>query len=308
MVDVVLDSAAIASAVTFKVQKKVLENLRNELVYANPAWSEQGDFDAGTDTILFTSFADLTPNTTPLTEGSRPDKRDLTMGTVAIDTDQYGGLLAITDVTKVKSPVAIIPIAQERLSRETKEVIDEISRDGIALGGTPYYAGTGNTARADLAAGDIASVASLRRMAWQMFSSNVPRDSDGYYRLLVSPAVAADLSADDDFIDAVKYTDRMPLLRNEIGSIAGFRVMSVQNAPTAASTTTVHLSIAFGAVKGWGSGELQTLSMSHVAPGGDHTDPLGQEELLGWKCMFGIAPLDNGYYFKFESAASDLTP
>lgn len=308
MVDAVLSSSDLAAAITFKVQSKVLENLRNELVYANPAWAEQGDFDNGTDTLLFTDFADLSPNTTPLTEGTRPDKRELVMGTVTIDTDQYGGLLAITDVAKVKSPNEIVSIGAERLTRESKQVVDQITRDAIVAGGTPYYAGVGNTARADLAATDIAAVPDLRRMAWQMFKSNIPRASDGYYRLLVSPDVAADLAADEDFIEAVKYTDRMPLLKGEVGEIAGFRVMSVQNAPTASSTTTVHLSIAFGDIKGWGAGELQSLQTFHVAPGGDHTDPLAQEELLGWKVMFGVATLANNRYFRFESAASDLTP
>ena len=63
-----------------------------------------------------------------------------------------------------------------------------------------------------------------------------------------------------------------------------------------------------GDIKGWGAGELQSLSVHHVAPGGDHSDLLAQSELMGFKVNFGIAVLNNGYYFKYESAASDLTP
>ena len=302
------DSAAIAAAVTFKVQANVLATLRAELVFANAEWAEQGDFDQGTDTLLFTSFADLSAATTPLTEGTAPTAVALVMSTVTLGTDQYGNVLGITDVAKVKSPQQIVSIGSEKLSRNALELLDTISRDVIAAGGTPYYAGTGNAARADLASTDIVTVDSLRRMAWQMFKSKIPRAADGYYRILVSPDVAADIAADADFIDAVKYTDRMPLLKNEIGAIAGFRVMSVVNAPTFASTTTVHASIAFGSIKGWGAGELQSLSTYHVAPGGDHNDPIAQSELLGWKVMFGVAVLNNGFYFRFESAASDLTP
>jgi N4-gp56 family major capsid protein len=310
MADVLTESSALSAAITFKVQKKVLENLRAELVYANQEWAEQGDFDPGTDTLLFTSFDDLsfTSQQTPLTEGAAPFRRALTMGTVTVDTDQYGDLLAITDVAKTKSPVQIISIGSERLTRSSLGLIDVINRDVIAAGGTAYYAGSGNAARADLAATDIAAVADLRRMAWQMFKSNIPRKADGFYHLLASPEVCADIAADADFIDAVKYTDRMPLLKNEIGQIAGFRVMSVVNAPTFSSTATVHASIALGAPKGWGSGELQSFQTYHVAPGGDHLDPLAQEELLGYKVMFGVAVLDNSFYFRFESAASDLTP
>lgn len=62
----------------------------------------------------------------------------------------------------------------------------------------------------------------------------------------------------------------------------GFRIMEVVNAPTVSSTVTVYLSIATGAINGWGAGDLQTLTTYHVAPGGDHTDPLAQEELSSY--------------------------
>ncbi len=84
----------------------------------------------------------------------------------------------------------------------------------------------------------------------------------------------------------------------------GFRIMEVVNAPTFSSTVLVYASIAVGRLKGWGAGELQTLRTYHVAPGGDHKDPLAQEELVGWKVAFGVAVLSNTYYFRFESAAT----
>jgi len=67
---------------------------------------------------------------------------------------------------------------------------------------------------------------------------------------------------------------------------------------------TVYATIAMGDIKGWGTGDLQTLQTYHVAPGGDHSDPLAQEELLGWKVDFGVAVLSNGYFYRFESAAT----
>jgi N4-gp56 family major capsid protein len=302
------DSLIIANAVTFKVQAKVLENLRDELIWANPAFAEQGDFSPGFDTLMFTAFADLTPPSTPLTEGSAPTPDALAMTTVTLDTDQYGQTVNITDVAKVKSPQQLVSIASERLTRSAKNLLDNTSRDVVAAGGTPYFAGTANAARADLAATDIAAVAELKRMKWQMFKSKIPLPADGYYRLIADPDVSSDLTSDDDFIEANKYGNAMQLFKNEVGSIGGFRVISNVNGATASSTTTVHLSIAMGDIKGWGAGELQSLSVYHVAAGGDHSDPLAQSELLGFKVNFGIAVLNNGYYFRYESAASDLTP
>ena len=79
MTDVQTTASVFSSAITFKTQKKVLANLRADLVYADPAYAEQGEFDEGTDTLLFTNVPDLAFSTTPLTEGSRPDKRALSI-------------------------------------------------------------------------------------------------------------------------------------------------------------------------------------------------------------------------------------
>lgn len=297
-------STAFSAAIRHTTQKKVLANLRADLVFADEAYAESGEFDAGSDTILFTNVPDLGYSTTPLTEGNRPDKRALSMGTVTVDTDQYGDLVSITDVAKVKAPIEVVSIGTERLSRQSKQVIDEVTRDAIAAGGTPFYA-DGVADRGTLASGNKADVADLKKLAWKMFKNSIPRFADGFYRLFVSPEVAYDLGNDTAFVDAFKYVDNTPLIKNEIGKIAGFRVMEVVNAPTFSSDVTVHASLAVGAIKGWGAGELQTLQTYHEAPGG-HDDPLQQEELLGWKVMFGVAVLSNSYYMRYESAASSL--
>lgn len=307
-----MSSSALSAAITFKVQRRVLENLRASLVYADRRFAEQGEFDPGHDMITFVNVPDLAINTTPLTEGTRPDKRALTIGTVSIASDQYGDLVAITDIAKKKSPIEIVEIASERLSRQAQESLDQISRDVIAAGGTPKYAGTGNTVRSELASTDLATAADLRALKTVMFKNKLRPFDDGFYRLWVHPYVEYDLRSDNDtgsFIDVKKYTDGLAddIIRGEVGRLEGFRIMSVVNAPTFASTTTAYASIALGNKKGWGVGDLQTLETYHVPMGGDHTDPLAQEELVGWKVAFGVAVLSNAYYYRFESAATSVS-
>lgn len=303
-------ASALSAALTFRVQKKVLENLRAELVWADPAYADMGDFDAGHDTLTFVGVPDLAINTTPLTEGTPPTARALSITTVTVSTAQYGDLVSITDLAKVKSPIEISNIASERVSRQSKESLDQVARDVIAASGTPKFAGTGNAARADLASTDVATAAELRKLKTIMRKAKIPTFSDKKYRLFVHPNVAYDLrndTATGGFIDVNKYTRPETLLSGEIGELEGFRIMEVINAPTFASTTTVYASIAVGAVKAWGAGELQTLSMYHIAPGGDHNDPLAQEELVGWKVSYGVAVLSNDYYYRLESAATDVS-
>jgi len=307
MTDAQTLSSALAAAVTFKVQSQVLENLRASLVYADPAYSMSGSFDGGTDTLMWVSVPDLSINTTPLTEGTRPDKKALTMSTVTLSTVQYGDLVAITDIAKLLSPTAIVPIASEHITRQSLESLDKVSRDEIAMGGTPFYASVDHTTRATLDSTDIITVkgtGGLNNLRASMFADSIPTFSDGFYRLFVSPAQGLDIRENADFIDAYKYVDNRPLVKGEIGEIAGFRVIEVVNAPTFVSGVTVHAAIAVGDLKGWGAGELQSMKVYHVAPGGDHTDPLAQEELIGWKCMWGVAVLDNDFYRRFESAVS----
>lgn len=315
MADTQFASSALSAAITFKVQKKVLENLRAELVFADQSYAEQGDFMPGFDTLKFVSVPDLSfsGTTTPLTEGTRPDKRSMSISTVSVSTAQYGDLISITDIAKVKSPLEITAIASERLSRVAAQAIDKITRDIVAAGGTAFYAtesnGDANTTRAELSSTAKLKAADLRKLRATMYKNSIPTFGDGYYRLWISPEQGYDLRNDTNtgaFIDVNKYATPETLLRGELGRMEGFRIMEVVNTATFASTTTVHAGIALGNIKGWGAGELQTLKTYYVAPGGDHQDPLGQEELIGFKVNFGCAVLSNSYYYRVESAATSL--
>jgi N4-gp56 family major capsid protein len=310
MTDAQTLSSALSAAITFNVQAQVLENLRASLVYADPSLAMAGSFDDATDTLMWVDVPDLPINTTALTEGTRPDKRALTMGTVTLSTVQYGDLVAITDVAKLLSPVEISGIAAEHISRQAAESLDKVARDEIATGGTPFFGSVDHTSRATLDNTDfltVDGVGGLNYLRSKMFAAKIPPFADGFYRLYVSPGQALDLRQDDDFKTAYQYVDNMPLIKGEVGQIAGFRVIEVVNAPTVSNgSITVNIAIAVGAVKGWGAGALQSLQVFHVAPGGDHTDPLAQEELIGWKCMWGVAVLNNDYYFRVESYATSV--
>lgn len=303
-------SSALSSAITFKVQRQVLQNLRGTLVWADPAYSQQGDFDAGHDVITFVTLPDMSVATTALTEGTAPTAVALTITTVTVSASQYGNLISITDLAKVKSPIDIVGTASERLSFNARLTIDQITRDSIAASGTAYFQGTATT-RAGLGAGNVLVANDLRKLRGKMYGNKIPRFPDGMYRIFVHPNVAYDLrndSATGSWEDVRKYTDANAgnVIRGEVGSMEGFRVIEVWNAPTFASTVTVYGSIAVGGINGWGAGDLQTLQTYHVPAGGDHSDPIAQQELVGWKVAFGVAALNNSYYFRLESAATAL--
>lgn len=302
------DTTALSSILTFEVQRRVLENLRPQLLYANRDMAEAGTFDAGTNQLKFVFVPDLAINTTSLTEGGpAPTPKALSITPATVSSTQYGDLVSITDVAKVVSPIALVKTASERVSRQAASSIDQIVRDVIAAGGTAFYANAAAN-RAALAAGDKLDSADLRRLRANMYKANISPFADGFYRIIVTAEQGYDLRNDGttngNWVDVNKYAQPETILRGELGRLEGFRVMEATNGPTFTSTVTVHAAIATGAQKGWGWGDLQTLSVHHVPAGGDHTDPLAQEELLGWKVMFGVGVLDSARYRRVESAAS----
>jgi N4-gp56 family major capsid protein len=309
--DALTNSAIFSQVLVAEVQDGLLENLRRKLVYGNPAYAEMGTFVPGADAIKFASIGDLSVDTTVLTEGTPPDAVALVVSSVTLDSDQRGRVVRITDLAKLKSPFDVVSTARERLSRNAAETIDEVVRDEIALAGSPFYAESGTTSRVNLDSTDTLTAAKLRKMHAYMFMQNIPAyDDDGSYLLIASAGQVYDLTEDTaagGFIDTMKYTNPGPILNNEIGKIGGFRIIKAQNAPTVSNgTITVHQAFALGGLKGWGWGDLQTLRAYHTPPGGQ-TDPLHQNEKLGWINDFGVAALDNDRFLRLESAATDVT-
>ena len=303
-------SSALSQIVSTTVQNRVLKNLRATLHYADPRYSEQGEFDPGSDTIRFVSVPDLTLSTTVLTEGTPPTAQALTFTTTTLSTAAYGETVEITDLAKVKSLFNLVELASERLARQAQESIDKVARDVIAAGGTPHYPiGSTNTVRSDIAAGENMTGADLIHLRAVMKKNKIEPFSDGSFYLWISNNQAYDLKKettdDTGFIDVSKYTSNTDIMRGELGKFHGFRIMEVNNAPTFSSTVTVHAGIAVGSLKGWGTGDLQTLKTYYTPPGG-LTDPLHQKEILGYKVNFGVAVLSNGRYYRAESDASSL--
>ena len=244
-----------------------------------------------------------------MTEGSPPTAVALSVTATLLDSDQYGNLIDITDLAKIKSPLDLPQLAGERLGRNAAESIDQLVRDVIAGGGTVMYSEAAATVRTDLdATGDEVSAAVLRKLAAKMYKAKIERFPDNFYRIIVSPEVGFDISNDTGtggFIDVKKYTDPSDMIRGEIGAMGGFRIIQAVNAPTFASTVTVHASIAFGRLSGWGWGDLDSLKTYYTPPGGKG-DELHQKESVGWKVAFGTAVLANARYYRLESAATAL--
>jgi len=305
-------STAFAAAVQVALQSTVLKNLRDKLVWADPSLSEHGTFDKATDQLMFLTYPDLSITTplTPLTEGTPPTARVITMENVRVGTSQYGDLVSVTDIAKVKAPNDIISIASERVTRVAAEVIDRVMRTAIFTGGTAYYTSVDHTTRATIDNTDFITGLDILKMRATAKKRNIPTFGDGTYHVYLAPGQVYDLKAettdDTGWADLNKYDNSAEVRNDSIGVFHGCRIYEVNRAPTFSSTVTVTGGLLLGDIKGWGCGDLQTLKAYHIS-GVDFGNPLDQLERVGFKVMFGCAPLNNTYYMRIEGYATAIS-
>ena len=288
------------------VSARAHEELRARAVHAMPGLYVPARFIKGTNTLRYARYADLGVNTTALTEGTAPTDGALTISSEFFTAAQYGATVAVSDLAQIDSPHDLISIAAERIAYSATRSMDVLVRDNIhanvltsaVFGATGAATLTQNTANSAVAAAGVLTGSFVKQMVARLKGSNVPQFADGTYRCIIHPSQEYDLVSDtsvNGWIEANKYVNQMPLLTNEIGMFAGVRFIVSSDAKVyataGASSGNVYNALFLGP-DAYTIGDSQTLQSYFVAPGGDHTDPLAQKALVGYKMRFGSLLLD----------------
>jgi N4-gp56 family major capsid protein len=292
--------------VTQLVSARAEEELRARAVHAMPGMYVPARFIKGTNTLRYARYADLGVNTTPLTEGAAPVDQALTISSEFFTAVQYGSTVAISDLANIDSPHDLISIAAERVAYQATRSMDQIVRDNIhatALSSAVWGANASNTllqnaANSAVAAAGLFNGLFVKQTVARLKGANVPAFADGYYRCIIHPSQEYDLISDtavNGWIEARKYVDNTNLLTGEIGQFAGVRFIVSSDAKvytTAGAGGGNVYAATFLGPDAYAIGDSQTLQSYFVAPGGDHTDPLAQKALVGYKMRFGSLLLD----------------
>jgi N4-gp56 family major capsid protein len=292
--------------VTQLVAARAEEELRARAVHAMPGMYVPARFIKGTNSLRYARYADLSPSTATLTEGTAPTDDALTISSEFFTAKQYGATVAISDLANLDSPHDLISIAAERVAYKAVRSMDNIVRDAIhstALS-TSVFGATGattigaNPANSAVAVAGVLTGAFVKQMVARLKGANVPAFADGYYRCIIHPSQEYDLITDtavNGWIEARKYTDPTNILTGEIGQFAGVRFLvssdAKVDAAAGASSGNVYSALFLGP-DSYAVGDSQTLQSYFVAPGGDHTDPLAQKAIVGYKMRFGVLVLD----------------
>jgi len=289
------DSAALAGqptmttnfdkTVTALVNRTVEDNLRHATRWMVPGSYRKGTIIPGTNLIRHIAYGDLTTATSEIAvEGEPPEVEPLVIGYDEYAAKQRGRLVGINDVSLKMSPHELMGEAAERVAFDALSTVDasiaaavNASTDGIVL----------TQAGAALAASDIRTwVATLK-------AAEIPTFMDGFYVCMLHPNVTFDIQSDTaigGWIEASKYANPNQLLNGEIGRMYGVRFVESTIGTINVGAPDTYNTFVFGPDY-YAFGDLQSIETYMVRPGGDHSDPLAQKALVGYKGMWGAKAL-----------------
>lgn len=300
-----------SSTVTALVHRQLEAALRAKYPHAMPGNYRQGEkLGSGTNSVTWIGYQDLAASTTALTEGTAPTANTLGIVVDTATATQVGATIEITDLAVLQSPHRLFEVAADVISDNAAKTYDALVREILAAGSSVQYVTA--TSRATVAASNVITGAQVKKMHATLLGTDVDKFGDGYFRSIIHPHSVYDLQTDTangGWMDIHKYVGNMPLIANEIGNYGGVRFQlsstAKQFATAGASSADVFSTIFFGP-NAYGLSSLQEINTYFVAPGGNHSDPLAQKGIIGWKGAFAALLLDaNGVrYVRLEHGAT----
>src|SRR5207249_216769 len=175
-------------------------------------------------TIQFTRYERLVLPTLPLTEGNTPSPQQLTTAIVQAVPDQWGGVVALTDVGQLTVRHPVLRIAQDRIATQHTETVDREIQLGL-MGGTNVIFANGRPSRSTMVAGDNPTTDLIRQIVANLRNQGAPSYEGGHYVGVLDPFMEMDLTKVATFVNASSYSNIRSLYNGEVGMWMGVRWM-----------------------------------------------------------------------------------
>lgn len=164
-----------------------------------------------------------------LTEGTRMQTQALSSTMKEIRVGERGNAIAVSELALKSSFTNIMEDASTLLARDVATTIDCELRDTVLAGVTntifarPNSTSAKITARKDITAEHILSVATIKDAVEILATANAPKFEGSYYVCFVHPHQSRTLRDDPAWIEASKYGAPEQLFTGEIGRIDDVR-------------------------------------------------------------------------------------
>lgn len=295
-------------------------------LFVHTRWAQIRDIPrkAGTSTIKFRRYGNLTATTTPLSEGITPSGSTLSVTDITATVAQYGDYITITDVLDYQSEDATLMESAEILGDQMGDSLDQLTRDVLNAGTNVFYAGTNRTARNQVASGELITDVLVKKVV-RLLKNNKARRmtkmvdaSTGYgttslnasYISICHPNTTYDLKNITGFVSVEKYSSTTGLMEGEVGKIDEVRFVETPNAKVfagqGASSIDIYSTLVFGS-DAYGTTRISGEAMKNIVkPLGSAgtADPLEQRATSGWKATFVAKILNDAFLVRVEHAVS----
>lgn len=295
-------------------------------LFVHNRWGQVRDIPrkAGTKTIKFRRYSNLTAATTPLTEGITPNGSQLSSTEITATVDQYGDFITVSDVLDYTSQDPVLMEAAEILGDQAGDTLDQVTRDVLTAGTNVYYAGSGHTLRSQVAAGELITDTLIKK-AVRLLGNNKARRvtrmvnaTTGYgtvplnasYVGIVHPNTTYDLKAVTGWTGVEKYASTNGIMEGEVGKVDEVRFVETTNAKVfsgaGAASIDVYATLIMG-MYAYGTTRISGEAMKNIVKplgSGGTTDPLDQRATSGWKATFVAKILNDAFMVRLEHAVS----
>lgn len=295
-------------------------------LFVHTRWGQVRDIprNAGSSTIKFRRYSNLSSATTALTEGVTPSGSQLSTTEVTATVSQYGDYVTITDVVDYESADPVLMETAEILGDQAGDTLDQLARDILVAGTNVTY--VGQSARADITSSDKITTTVIRQQVRTLKNNKARRITkminpttgvatepvNQAYIGIIHPNTTYDLKVESNggFLSVEKYGSQMTVMEGEVGKVDEVRFVESPNAKVfdeaGSGTTDVYATIIFGA-NAYGISRISGESMKNIIkPLGSAgtADPLDQRATSGWKATFVCKILNNDFIVRVEHAVS----
>lgn len=289
--------------------KKLILDMQPKLVHYQHGQKRILPEGQGTS-VNFRKWTPFPPVTTPLTEGVVPEGQSLSMTSIPVQIQQYGGYVAVSDLLDMTALDPVVNDSVELMAQQGSTSIDKLVQSALHQGTNVLYA-KGRATRGAIVAGDVLTTDELRKAVRTLKKNKAPqfmRGGKGYYVAIVGPDTVYDLQNDTAWRDVTRYQHSEQLFSGEIGTLFGVIVveapetMLVQTEGIPVASTLVFGKNAYGVVDLAG-GNVKTIVKPRGSAGA--SDPLEQISTIGWKVDgFAAKILQSAWLVRVEHAVS----
>jgi len=277
--------------------KSLLDTIEETLVLDQFASKQSLPEKSGSNSMRFFRYAaGDAANVSAITEGTNPAANALAIDSIDVDLEQFGQVIAISDLASATELFNNLEQATLRVGRDSALKMDSLIRDELFRNDTGIPAAnnifSGSTTSWGSSITAVDATDFLDAATSLKIQSATP--INGFYIAVVGPQVARDLMNDGDWIAAHHYANPDSIVRGEIGRLHGVRFVET-TLPFRAAVGDQYTHSASGAYYGSavvGAEAYACASLNSQSPfapsvqitnGADKSDPLNLQTKVGMK-------------------------